>query len=56
MLGGVLEKFPNLKVCFAHGGGSFPFTVGRIAHGFDVRLFCLLKTNINDVSMETVSP
>ena len=22
---------------FAHGGGAFPATVGRIAHGFDVR-------------------
>jgi aminocarboxymuconate-semialdehyde decarboxylase len=24
-------------VAFAHGGGSFPFTIGRIQHGFDVR-------------------
>lgn len=37
MLGGVLERFPRLKFCFAHGGGSFPYTVGRIAHGYDVR-------------------
>jgi aminocarboxymuconate-semialdehyde decarboxylase len=34
---GVMEKFPNLKFAFAHGGGSFPFTIGRIEHGFDVR-------------------
>lgn len=34
---GVLEKLPNLRVCFAHGGGSFPATIGRIQHGFDVR-------------------
>lgn len=34
---GVFEKFPNLKIAFAHGGGSFPFTLGRIKHGFDVR-------------------
>ena len=34
---GVLEKLPGLRICFAHGGGSFPFTVGRIEHGFDVR-------------------
>jgi aminocarboxymuconate-semialdehyde decarboxylase len=26
-----------LRVAFAHGGGSFPFTLGRIAHGFEVR-------------------
>ncbi|XP_013825453.1 PREDICTED: 2-amino-3-carboxymuconate-6-semialdehyde decarboxylase isoform X4 [Capra hircus] len=37
IMGGVFEKFPKLKVCFAHGGGSFPFTVGRISHGFSMR-------------------
>jgi aminocarboxymuconate-semialdehyde decarboxylase len=37
IFGGVLRKFPRLKVCFAHGGGSFPSTIGRIGHGFDVR-------------------
>lgn len=34
---GVLERLPNLRICFAHGGGSFPATIGRIAHGFKVR-------------------
>ena len=34
---GVLEKLPNLRICFAHGGGSFPSTLGRIEHGFEVR-------------------
>ncbi|MCY7347638.1 MAG: amidohydrolase [Pyrinomonadaceae bacterium] len=34
---GVLERLPNLRVCFAHGGGSFPYTLGRIEHGFRVR-------------------
>lgn len=34
---GVLEKFPSLKIAFAHGGGSFPATIGRIEHGFKVR-------------------
>eukprot|EP00049_Salpingoeca_infusionum_P024846 m.17324 g.17324 ORF g.17324 m.17324 type:complete len:352 (+) comp7407_c0_seq2:249-1304(+) len=37
LMGGVLEKFPNLRVCFAHGGGSFAFTLGRIEHGYNVR-------------------
>ena len=37
IFGGVFEKFPKLKVAFAHGGGSFPMTVGRIEHGFQVR-------------------
>ncbi|MCB9519541.1 MAG: amidohydrolase [Myxococcales bacterium] len=37
MMGGVLERFPRLRWAFAHGGGSFPATLGRIDHGFDVR-------------------
>ena len=34
---GVLEKFPKLRIAFAHGGGSFPYTIGRIEHGYAVR-------------------
>jgi aminocarboxymuconate-semialdehyde decarboxylase len=26
-----------LRVAFAHGGGAFPFTIGRIDHAFHVR-------------------
>jgi len=34
---GTLERLPNLRICFAHGGGAFPSTIGRIEHGFEVR-------------------
>ncbi len=37
IFGGVFEKLPDLQVAFAHGGGSFPSTIGRIEHGFNVR-------------------
>ncbi|MEJ7745434.1 MAG: amidohydrolase family protein, partial [Luteimonas sp.] len=37
IFGGVLERLPKLKVCLAHGGGSFPYTIGRIEHGFNMR-------------------
>lgn len=37
IFGGVFERLPELRVAFAHGGGSFPATIGRIQHGFDVR-------------------
>ena len=37
IFGGVLERLPRLRICFAHGGGAFPFTIGRIDHGFTVR-------------------
>lgn len=34
---GTLEKLPRLRICFAHGGGSFPATIGRIEQGFLAR-------------------
>ncbi len=34
---GTLEKCRDLRICFAHGGGAFPATIGRIEHGFNVR-------------------
>jgi len=37
IFGGVFERLPKLKVAFAHGGGSFPSTIGRIEHGFHCR-------------------
>ena len=47
IFGGVFERLPNLRVAFAHGGGSFPATVGRIQHGFDVRPdLCAVDNNV----------
>ena len=37
MFGGVFERFPKLRIAFAHGGGAFPITIGRIEHAFHVR-------------------
>ncbi len=37
IFGGIFERLPRLRVAFAHGGGSFPSTIGRIEHGFNVR-------------------
>lgn len=37
IFGGVLERLPALRVGYAHGGGSFAGTLGRIEHGFRVR-------------------
>lgn len=34
IFGGVLERLPKLRIAFAHGGGSFPGTLGRIERGF----------------------
>lgn len=37
IFGGVFEKLPKLRIAFAHGGGSFPGTLGRLQHGFEAR-------------------
>ncbi len=37
IFGGIFERLPKLRVAFAHGGGSFPFTWGRLEHGFQAR-------------------
>lgn len=37
MLGGVLERLPRLRIAFAHGGGAFPMTLGRMEHAFHIR-------------------
>ena len=37
IFGGVLERLPALRIAFAHGGGAFPATLGRIEHGFHSR-------------------
>jgi aminocarboxymuconate-semialdehyde decarboxylase len=48
IFGGVLERLPALRIAFAHGGGAFPATIGRIVHGFEVRPdLCAVS---NDVS------
>lgn len=37
IFGGIFEKFPKLKVCLSHAGGSFLPTIGRIEHGYNCR-------------------
>lgn len=37
IFGGIFDKFPKLRVLFAHGGGCFPHTIGRISHGYHAR-------------------
>jgi aminocarboxymuconate-semialdehyde decarboxylase len=34
---GLLDRFPRLKLCFAHGGGAAPYIMGRFDHGFRMR-------------------
>jgi len=34
---GVFDRFPNLKLCILHGGGFFPYHLGRFDQGWAVR-------------------
>jgi len=48
MFGGVFDKFPKMKVMFAHGGGSFAHTLGRISHGWHCRPDLVNLNNVKD--------
>lgn len=37
LFSGTLDRLPALRIGFAHGGGSFAGTVGRIDHGYHAR-------------------
>ena len=48
VFGGVLERLPKLRFAFAHGGGAFPGTLGRISHGFEARPdLCAVDNKVN---------
>lgn len=32
---GILEKYPNLKICFSHGGGTLPYVLARIDQAWE---------------------
>ncbi|MCR8848141.1 amidohydrolase [Rossellomorea sp. SC111] len=36
ILGGIMDKFPKLKICLAHGGGSLPYLLPRLDQGWKV--------------------
>jgi aminocarboxymuconate-semialdehyde decarboxylase len=48
IFGGVFDAFPKLRVMFAHAGGSLPFTIGRISHGWQARQDLCNVNNIKD--------
>ena len=37
IFGGVLDRYPKLKICSAHGGGYLPFYIARSDHTWEVR-------------------
>jgi aminocarboxymuconate-semialdehyde decarboxylase len=48
LMSGLLEKLPRLRIGFAHGGGAFAGTIGRIEHGFHARPdLCQKETRVS---------
>jgi aminocarboxymuconate-semialdehyde decarboxylase len=37
VFGGVCDRYPDLKIMLVHGGGHFPYQIGRLTHGWSVR-------------------
>lgn len=37
VFGGVLDRFPSLKLLFVHAGGYIPFGIGRMRHAWEAR-------------------
>jgi aminocarboxymuconate-semialdehyde decarboxylase len=37
VFGGVLDRYPRLVFCWSHGGGFWPYQVGRFDHGYEMR-------------------
>jgi len=40
IFGGVLDAYPGLKICIAHGGGFLPVYTGRMDHAYRARTDC----------------
>jgi len=45
VFGGVMDKYPDLKVCFGHGGGFACFGAGRMDRGWQVRSEARININ-----------
>ena len=46
VFGGVLDRYPGLKICIAHGGGYVPAYAGRMDHGYHARPDC--RVNLSE--------
>jgi aminocarboxymuconate-semialdehyde decarboxylase len=44
ILKGIFEKYPNLRLCLAHGGGLLPYNIWRLDHAYSQRI--QLRKNI----------
>lgn len=54
ILGGVTDELPDLRVCLAHGGGTFVWASPRIAHLWDATADPPLSELMRNVYVDTV--
>ena len=40
IFGGLLDRFPKLRICLPHAGGALPYLIGRLNRGWKVREEC----------------
>ena len=55
---GILDKFPKLNCVWVHAGGTFPYILGRIGHGFNRREFGIereLKEYVTQYYFDTLT-
>ncbi|MBT2721162.1 amidohydrolase family protein [Bacillus sp. ISL-46] len=44
LLSGLIDRYPNVKILFAHGGGFLPYQIGRLDKGYEQ--WKLVSTNL----------
>jgi aminocarboxymuconate-semialdehyde decarboxylase len=53
LLSGMIDKYPDVKILFAHGGGFLPYQIGRLDKGY--RQWELVSANLQAPPSEYVS-
>jgi aminocarboxymuconate-semialdehyde decarboxylase len=51
MLSGTLDELEKLAVVLAHGGGHFPYQIGRLDHGYRVRKEARANTSTSPMEL-----
>ena len=54
LFGGIMGKFPRLKMIFCHGGGAIPYQIGRLKHAIGTRNEFSKSTPDIDKSMKNI--
>ena len=44
---GVLDQFPKLKICVAHGGGYLPYYPGRVDRNYEDKAFTRVNMSMS---------